>query len=216
MSKLPLWVVCLALLGAPAWVLADNFYRYTNEQGSVVVDFRIPPKYVPYGYEILNNDGMVIEVVPAQPDVEQRDTIAAQREREASARVERERLREWDESLLRRYSTVSDIESARDRALRDLKIRVSILKSNRRSLRQKIENAQARVAEAERVGREPLLQDLDIIDATKADIDATERSIAEREQQIENVYADYDADIERFKQLQEVVELRRSLETPRP
>jgi len=96
--------------------------------------------------------------------------------------------------LLRRYSTVEDIEAARDRALRDLKIRVSILKSNRRSLRQKIENAQARVAEAERVGGKPSATDLDMIEETKREIDSTERAIADREAQIEAVRADFWAD----------------------
>ena len=91
---------------------------------------------------------------------------------------------------------------------------MSILKSNRRSLRQKIENAQARVAEAERVGGKPSSTDLDMIEETKREIDSTERAIADREAQIEAVRADFWADSQRFKQLKEVVELRRSLESP--
>jgi hypothetical protein len=51
-----------------------------------------------------------------------------------------------------RYSTVADIEAARDRALRDLQIRLSILKGNRRSLKQKVENYQAQAADLERRG----------------------------------------------------------------
>ena len=145
---------------------------------------------------------------------EQRNNEQARRKRELDASLEQRRLQEWDESLLRRYSTVEDIEAARDRALRDLKIRVSILKSNRRSLRQKIENAQARVAEAERVGGKPSATDLDMIEETKREIDSTERAIADREAQIEAVRADFWADSQRFKQLKEVVELRRSLESP--
>ena len=88
------------------------------------------------------------------------------------------------------------------------------MKSNRRSLRQKIENAQARVAEAERVGGKPSATDLDMIKETKREIDSTERAIADREGQIEAVRADFWADAQRFKQLKEVVDLRRSLESP--
>ena len=61
---------------------------------------------------------------------------------EAAASAEQQRLREWDESLLLRYSTVADIEAARERALRDLRIRLSILKGNKRSLKQQAENYQ--------------------------------------------------------------------------
>jgi len=91
---------------------------------------------------------------------------------------------------------------------------VSILKSNRRGLRQTIENAQARVAERERAGREPSAMDLDVISETKKEIESTERSIAERQLQIEEVRADFWADAQRFEQLNDVVELRRSLESP--
>lgn len=207
-------VAVLAVWAASPLVQAANFYRYTNDYGSIVVDFRVPAEYVNRGYEILNDDGMVIQVVPPALTSEQRNNEQARRKRELDASLEQRRLQEWDESLLRRYSTVEDIEAARDRALRDLKIRVSILKSNRRSLRQKIENAQARVAEAERVGGKPSSTDLDMIEETKREIDSTERAIADREAQIEAVRADFWADSQRFKQLKEVVELRRSLESP--
>lgn len=212
--KLQLKVVLLLMwLLAPALCQAESFYRYLNEQGSVVVDFRIPPQYVKGGYEILNQDGMVIEVVPPEPDASQRNDRDNQRRRAANAKAEQERLLRWDESLLRRYSTLEDIEAARDRALRDLRIRVSILKSNRRSLRQKIENAQARVAEAERLRREPAAMDLDLIKETKTEIDALERAINDRQQQIASVSADFEEDMERFRQLQDVVVLRRSMES---
>ena len=203
-----------ALVAAPGLCHAENFYRYLNEQGSVVVDFRVPTQYVKGGYEILNRDGMVIEVVPPELDASQRNDQAGYRRRAEAAKAEQERLRRWDESLLRRYSTVEDIEAARDRALRDLRIRVSILKSNRRSLRQKIENAQARVAEAERLGRDPATIDLDLINETKAEIDTIERAVGDREQQIARVNADFQADIERFIALQDVVALRRSMDNP--
>jgi len=196
-------------------VQAASFYRYTNEHGNVVVDFRVPPQHLSSGYEILNERGLVIQVVPAALTPGQRNDEQARRQREVEAKREQKRLQEWEASLLRRYSTVEDIDAARDRALRNLKIRVSILKSNRRGLRQKIENAQARVAERERAGQAPSQIDLDIINETKEEIESTERSIAERQLQIEDVRADFWADAQRFEQLNDVVELRRSLESPR-
>jgi hypothetical protein len=43
------------------------------------------------------------------------------------------------------------------------------------------------------------------------EIAATDRAIAERQREIQEVSAGYQADIERFAQLLEVVELRRSM-----
>ena len=206
--------ICLLglLPGLIAWAQTTNLYRYQDDSGVVVVDWRVPAEYVDHGYEVLDETGRVLRVVPrALTDSEKRDASKA-RDLEAEAIVEQERLQAWDESLLLRYSTTEDIEAARDRALRDLQIRVSILKSNRRSLRQQAENAQARVAESERLGNAPRPEDLDYIADVKKEIDGTERQIAEREAQIEAVSAEYQLDIDRFQQLQDVVALRQSME----
>ncbi|MGB1438721.1 MAG: hypothetical protein ACPG63_03055, partial [Luminiphilus sp.] len=103
---------------------------------------------------------------------------------------------------------------ARDRSLSDLKIRVSILKSNRRSLRQQVENAQARVAASERAGAKPLQADLDNITVLKGEIASTEAQIESRQTQIAAMTDSYQRDIDRFRQLQDVVDLRHRLETP--
>ncbi len=214
LRRLLLGALLLALFSSLA--TAGNLYRYRNNDGVTVVDFHVPAEYAWRGYEVLSESGVVVEVVPrALTDGEKADASSSARlKREAE--LERVRLQEWDESLLLRYSSVDDIKDARDRALRDLKIRVSILKSNRRSLRQKVENTQARVAEVERTGGMVDSGDLDAIDALKQDIVATERQIEERQAQIDQVYGDYQADIDRFEQLQDIVQLRRNMERPKP
>jgi len=196
------------------WADARNLYRYRDDNGVLVVDFHVPAEYVDNGYEVLNDAGVVVDVVPRALTNNERQDATLQRRLQQEAADERIRLQQWDESLLLRYSSVEDIEAARDRSLRDLKIRVSILKSNRRSLRQKVENTQARVAEAERAGRQPTAQDLEIIDQLKDEIASTERQIADRQSQIDEVSDGYQRDINRFELLQEVVELRQSLERP--
>ena len=122
-------------------------------------------------------------------------------------------MQKWDESLLLRYSTIEDIGDARDRSLSDLKIRVSILKSNRRSLRHQVENAQARVAASERSGTQPQQADLDSILVLQSEIESTEAQIEARQTQIAEMTDDYQRDIDRFSQLQDVVELRQRLQT---
>ena len=196
------------------WADARNLYRYRDDNGVLVVDFHVPAEYVDNGYEVLNDAGVVVDVVPRALTNNERQDATLQRRLQQEAADERIRLQQWDESLLLRYSSVEDIEAARDRSLRDLKIRVSILKSNRRSLRQKVENTQARVAEAERAGRQPTAQDLEIIDQLKDEIASTERQIADRQSQIDEVSDGYQRDINRFELLQGVVELRKSLERP--
>lgn len=190
---------------------SQNLYRYTNAEGTTVVDYQVPAEYVAKGYEVLDKKGTVIKVVPRELTEAEREVRDAQQLLEEQARAEEQRLREWDESLLLRYSTVADIEAARERALRDLRIRVNILKSNKRSLRQQVENYQAQAADIERRGQQVDAERLRAIEDLQDEIAITDRAIVDRQQEIEKVSQTYQQDIERFEMLLDVVELRRSL-----
>lgn len=201
----------VAMLLVSVSTQADNLYRYKNDVGGTVVDWRVPPEFAGRGYEVLNAQGQVVEVVPRQlssGELQNKDLV---KRLQQEAKFERARLAKWDKFLLLRYSTVEDIDAARDRALRDLKIRLSILASNQRTARNRLESVLARVADMERRGDVPLEQDLDAIAALRADIANTGRAIKEREAQVLEVTDSFDEDRSRFIQLQDVVLLRRSL-----
>ncbi len=201
----------VAMLLVSVSTQADNLYRYKNDVGGTVVDWRVPPEFAGRGYEVLNAQGQVVEVVPRQlssGELQNKDLV---KRLQQEAKLERARLAKWDKFLLLRYSTVEDIDAARDRALRDLKIRLSILASNQRTARNRLESVLARVADMERRGDVPLEQDLDAIAALRADIANTGRAIKEREAQVLEVTDSFDEDRSRFIQLQDVVLLRRSL-----
>lgn len=197
-----------AILLAPA-ALAANLYRYTNDQGNTVVDDHVPPEHVKKGYEILSAKGVVVGVVPRELTPEERQQADSEQRQAARAKAEEQRLREWDESLLLRYSTTEDIEAARERALMELRIRVSILKGNKRSLKQQIENYQTQAAEMERLGHKVDAKRLQAIDDLQGEVVATDRAIADREREIDAVSSTYEADIARFSMLLDMVEFRR-------
>ncbi|PLW71026.1 hypothetical protein [Pseudohalioglobus lutimaris] len=201
----------LVLLGQVPLAAAVELYRYTNDEGSVVIDYQVPPEHVKKGYEVLNDKGVVIRVVPRELNEEEQKEADAQERLEAKAMADQRRLKEWDESLLLRYSTIEDIEAAQERALMDLRIRVSILKSNKHSLKQQIENYQAQAAELERMGRPVDLERLQAIEDLQAEIAATDRAIADREVEVAGVNAAFEADIARFTVLLDMVEFRRTM-----
>ena len=186
-------------------------YRYRNDEGILVIAYQVPPEAVANGYEVINDKGIIVRVVPPAPDAAARADLTEQERRAREAEKEQERLREWDESLLLRYSSVADIEAARDRALRDLRIRVSILRGKLRSLKQQVENYQALAADQERMGNTVDDEHLQAIDDLQAEILATERAVEDRRKEIARVDADYARDIERFATLLDIVEMRRSM-----
>ena len=206
-----LLVIAALLSGLSQVALSRDLYRYYDGEGKMVIDYRVPAEYAGAGYEVLNDKGVVIKVVPRELTEEEKQQRNALEIQQAEAEAEQERLRKWDESLLLRYSTIADIEDMRERSLRDLRIRVSILKSNRRSLKQQVENYQSQAADLERRGQEVDVDRLQAIEELQREIAATDRAIAERQREIQEVSAGYQADIERFAQLLEVVELRRSM-----
>ena len=215
-SGLSLLVLILVLGPGAAWmaplaVAQAQMYRYINAQGNPVIAYQVPPEYVANGYEVLSPSGVVIDVVPRQLSETQQRTLDKRQLTQREAAEEAERLRDWDESLLLRYSTVADIEAARERALRDLRIRVSVLKSKQRSLKQQIEKNQALIADQERLGNDISPMYFKAINDLRSELVSTERAIEDRYAEIAAQNASYDADVERFTRLLDLVELRRSL-----
>jgi len=205
-------VVLLALFAieslaqARAGVQQRQLYRYVDDRGVTVIDFHIPPEHAHRGYQVLGTGGRVIDEIPPNLSPEERAAQVGTAET-ANERADRElRERKRDESLLLRYSTVADIEAAQDRSLRELRVRINIERSNIRSLRQQIENEQAAAADLERRGVEVPVENLLNIRKLQVDLERTERSITEREREIESTMASYAADAARFRELAPLVE----------
>jgi len=84
---LPSAVLCLSLCLQVPGSLAE-VYRYTDENGTVVLNRQgVPPQYVNNGYQVLNDYGRVIKVVPRAPTPEElAEQQAEQKRREMDAR----------------------------------------------------------------------------------------------------------------------------------
>jgi len=188
-----------------------QMYRYTNDEGNKVIAYQVPPEYVSRGYEVLSPTGALIRVVPRQPGEGERADLDARARIEREAARERERLQKWDESLLLRYSSIEDIEAARERALTELRVRVSILRGKLRSLKQQVENYQALAADQERQGKAVSPQHLAAISDLRSEIGVTERAINDRQNEIASVDESYDRDVKRFSSLLDIVEMRKNM-----
>lgn len=165
-----------------------KLYRYLDDDGVKVIASSIPPKFVSRGYEVLNASGQVIKVVAPAPPPE--DLV----------RVEQERaLLEDYEMLARRYSSVDEIISARDRRLAHLDANVAILKANIGNLNNQIEDLMARAASSERAGRSVPPQMLTSLADIRAELATTENMLQMRMEEQQEIFAKFDADIELFK-----------------
>lgn len=203
-------LVCIALVlqlapvwaGTPATHREAHLYRYKNDKGVTAVDDHVPPEFVKNGYDILTRDMRVIETVPRQLTGEE-----GTRQREAAEQARKNE--QWDKRLLLRYSNVADIEEARDRALAEFDVRLSILQTNLRSTKARIEEEQAHAADLERRGQKVPDATTKNIAELKKEISTMEDSVAQRHREKEETRLSYERDIERFRMLSPLVEMRR-------
>ncbi len=202
-------VLCTLLWVDAAYSAGNQLYRYTNDKGVKVINDAIPPEFVSKGYDIIHMDGTLIKRIPRQLSEEELRLRNTDESRARFKEEEEARMQAWDESLMLRYSDVADIEAAQSRAIRDLEIRISILKSNLVSIKSQIEREQAKAADIERRGSDVPEELSKTISTLRLEIEDTEQSIAVRREEIAMVKASYRRDIDRFKTLQDRVKMRR-------
>ncbi|ABD82928.1 DUF4124 domain-containing protein [Saccharophagus degradans] len=162
-------------------------YRYVNEQGVKVLNHIIPPKYAQNGYEVINESGQVVRVVPPAPT---EDEIAAANARRA--------LQEEYKVLRRRYSNIEEIEEAKQRQLESVETSIAILRGNVSNLTGQIENHMSKAAAAERAGREVPAHVLTDLANSRAELTITEELMTIRQEERDKIVQKYDADIMTF------------------
>ena len=196
MRKSVLWFSVFCLLGLASLAQAQEkvYYRYTNDEGVQVLEDRIPPKYVPRGYEVVSMYGEVLRTVPPAPSDEELEAEA----RERQARQEREA---YEQELKRRYSTVKDIEDAKRRSLAELQGNISILESNLSNVRLQIRDLESRAARLERSGQEVPESVLVNLGTLKTEVQEIQAQIRHRQAEYDEVADRFDQDIEAFAEI---------------
>ena len=139
-----------------------HYYRYVNEEGVKVLGHSIPPQYVANGYEVLSANGRVISVVEPAPDPE-------------LVEIERAKavLKAKYEQLSRRYSTVRDIEAAKQRKLTHIEASILLVESSIENIQDEIDSITARAASFERAGKAVPQQTLDMLKTLNEKMEAT-------------------------------------------
>lgn len=188
-----------ALLHATPAAAEGVFFRYENAEGVTVIDDHVPPQFAHKGYQVLNEAGRVIEVVPraltnAERMQSNNSVIQAQLRREEEARQAR-----YDDMLLARYSTVEDIEAARTRRLNEIKVRINMLKGNIANLKQQLETRQEEAASLERAGQGVPKELAATIESLRGEIGVADGQVTRFRSEIAATDLRFTMDVERFR-----------------
>ncbi|MCH2338778.1 DUF4124 domain-containing protein [Pseudomonas sp. NPDC047963] len=182
----------LLLLGLLAATAAQaELYRYVDDKGVVVLDRHgVPPQFIGRGYEVLNDQGRVTQVVPPAPTAQERKLLL-----EAKARAE------TDAQLLRLYASVADVERAKARRLSELDSVIGITRGNLQSLRTQQANLQSQAANHERAGRKVPEQLLVQIDNLAKEQASLKRDVERYKQTRKQAEVSYGRERERVAEL---------------
>lgn len=180
--------LCLLLALASMFVSASgNLVRYINDEGNVVIDYTIPAKYVPRGYEIISVTGKVIETIAPEPTGEEIET-----QRELN------RLREAYAMLRKRYSNEKDILRVKERKLANVQASIALVESNIHSINLSIDLLIADAAKQERLGRDVSPETIAKLAEKRSELSAAEETLALRKQELLETGQKYDQDYQRF------------------
>lgn len=193
MSK-PALTRCALLLGLllPVVAGATELYRYVDDKGITVLSRQgVPPEHIARGYQVLNEQGRVIRVIPPAPSAEEMQRILADRARASS-----------DAQLLRLYSTPEDVERARQRKLTELDGLIAVARGNLQSVRTQQANLQSQAADHERAGRTVPANLLVQIDNQKVEQGRLKDEIVRYQKVRQDADLSFNADRDRLKELQ--------------
>jgi chromosome segregation ATPase len=170
-------------------------YRFTDENGQIVISNTIPQAASKRGYDILNSSGRVIETIDPAPTAEQ---IAA---REARKRFEekQERQLELDKKLLERFSHPDEAVRAMYRKIRELRGLSQLKRGNISVIEGQLDTEQGRAADRERSGREIAEATLEKIRRLESNIRQIEREISAQQAEIDAVKGQFVKNIERLE-----------------
>lgn len=170
----------------------DALYRYVNADGILVIDFSLPPQYADKGYEILSSSGMLIERVPARSEHNQLT------EEEMQALQERKKE---DAYILRIYSSVEDVQQARERRLGAIEREIAILKTNLADQSKREAELKERAAAYQASGQETPPAIARVLSDIKAQQQNTSSQLEERREQYLEAARRYDRHARRLVEL---------------
>ncbi|HET7370265.1 MAG TPA: DUF4124 domain-containing protein [Gammaproteobacteria bacterium] len=195
--RLTTWIGVAALavsLAAPAFgASSSEIYKWVDKNGVVHYGDQVPPEYARQKREVINRQGMTVDVLPAQKTPAE---LAAERERREAAAA-RQRQQQRDQLLLNAYRSVADIKHARDNHVSAIMARINITQNAIDALKQQLEDLYQRAAQEDPAPAALTGQ----IAKLEKQLAANQQALADEQAEKSETEQEFAADIARFKEL---------------
>ena len=195
----PVLLLITSLALVPAAVA--EMYRFKDDDGRTVLSNTLPREARSKGYEILNNQGRVIETIPPPPTEEEIAERERQKELERKRREQKRQQEKIDKRLLRQYSSPDDAARALHRKLRERFSTIKLKLGNINSLKSQLADEQNRAANMERSGREVPGSLRDKMKRLRAEKSEVMAEIKEELKEVEATREEFRGQINRLEEL---------------
>jgi len=181
--------------------VAEAIKCWKNTHGVRECGNVVPPEYAQHGYEILNEWGVVIKrITPAKTkdqieDEARQAKIREEQEREAAIQAN------YDRALLSTYTSVDDMNMARDGKVRAVDTTIKLIQNKIDGLKETLAELRSRAAAMERAGNAVPGKLSQEIASTQVQIDDNLKLIEQKRQEQQAIRRKFEADILRFKLL---------------
>lgn len=179
---------------------------WTNSDGVRECGDKVPPEASQKKREELNKQGLVVEEherAKTQEELEKEKEMAAKQAEEERKIEEREKM---DEILLSTFTSVDEIEVARDDKLEAIESSIDLANTRNEKMQKDMDGLLEKAAAAETSGEEPSKHLLEDIATLERQINNNNKFIKDKRTEQEEIKDAYAVDIERFKNLKGIEE----------
>ena len=174
---------------------------WTNNEGVRECGDKVPPEYAQKGHQELGKGGIVRE------EKERAKTPEELAEEKRLAKLEEEKLKQeeaqknQDRILMETFSSVGDIERARDERVTALEATIKLTQARNEKIQLDLDKRIKTAADQERAGKAPSEALLKDIDSLKRQIKNNDSFIEEKRAEQEEIKKSHAVDIARYKEL---------------
>ena len=178
-----------------------KFKCWTNNEGVKECGNAVPPEYAQKGHQELSKSGMVKD----ETERAKTDEEIAEEKRLEEIQAEKDRMakeqKKKDAILLQTFSSVEDIERARDERLSALEASIKLTQARSEKIQEDLDKRIRKAATAERAGKAPPEALLKDIESLKRQIKNNDNFIEGKRAEQEIIKEDHAKDIAHFKKL---------------
>lgn len=189
---------------------AAKFYRWVDDKGETHYGTEVPPEYLQQQHKQINEHGVTTKVNQRTKTPEEAAAEAAERRRRAKMRAAElaviEKQKQRDRVLLETYSSLDDMELARDGKIAAIEAVIRITKSNIAGVRSEMARATAEAARRERSGQTVPPKLSRQIKDSQSQLQENLAFIGEQRQEQERVRKDFEREMKRYARLKSVQE----------